>query len=252
MYLYKNSSGYTKQQIFERSVPSIVSCTTDTTGACTISGLLADTYDICASASGYYTVAQACQYHVTDTANVPLNTNTNTGTLTLTPPFYMKAIGTDDLAKTSSTIPSSGCTAGTSTCPLTIFYGQKNANQWLAYPAVKLTPKVTSSSASTNNLTFASMQQGTTCTYTVVNSVYYVRDPTVPFLGGGQYATCPINLNYASSSTDGKIGLSLQGGFIPGLYAAMAAAGGPGLPTGDYETNSNWNADTAVTLDVTR
>lgn len=254
VHLWKNESAYSAAQLYTRSAPSIISCTTDSAGQCTLKAIPAAVYDLCAYKTGYYTVQlskpeqSSCQFGVASTTKVPYNANTGVGAFTLTPALALQQHPTLDLTKTSTTIGSSGCAAGTSTCPLTIFFGNDKAKSIAAYPAVKLTPKVTSSSATTNNLTFASLQTGSGCQYAIVNQATYVYDPNLDVLAAKQWGSCGVNLNYLTGSADAKIGLTLDDGFIPRMYAAM----GTKIPTGDFETNSVWNNVAAVTLDVTR
>lgn len=249
VYVYRNASAYTQQQTFQRSVPSMTSCSTDSAGKCTVAAIDAEPYDVCVSKAGYYTAFEACQWGVKNHTTLTASALDSSPDYMVTG-FHLRQHGTADLAKTSSTIASGGCTAGTSTCPLVIFYGNDEADSIIAYPAVKLMPKAGTDTTATN-LTFASMATGTSCTYAVVNQVYFVYDTTdAGLLAAKQWKSCGVNLNYASGSANGKIGLTLDDGFIPRLYAAMAAK--PGIPVGDFETNTNWPSLSAATLDVTR
>lgn len=247
VYLYQNSSGYTPQQMRERTVNAFALCSpTDSSGNCAYTGLQNQLYDVCVSvASGNYT---KCEFGWMGLKDAVLNPTTGRGVYTTSPPLLVRTVGTISLSKTSTTISSSGCSAGSSTCALSLVYENSAANSYLRNVAFKLTPVPTDSTkSSATNLTFASIQQGSTCQYTTIGGIYYVWNPNREWLRTGEIDSCGINLQFASGAADGKITVAADDGFIPSLYASMKT-----IPAGDFETNNNWPNAGAQSVSVTR
>lgn len=245
--LYKNVTAYDLEKIYTKQATLHGTCTADANGLCKLESFDAGLYDGVVTVSGYYPTP----IRGVDLTKIALNKDTGTGVKTISPPLLMKAKASAFvITKTSSTIASGDCTAGTSTCPITVLYGHEEASKWISNAAVKIVPGVANASTTAKNLTFASIQSGSKCVSYTINGDTYVYDPTMPFIATGQYSSCPINLNYASGAADGTIVFTVDDGFKPMLYNSMRT--GAGVPAGDYETNSNWANIAAASRTVTR